>query len=111
MDDVATGSEEKMLERADSKMELSEEEDEEPSPREGISRAEWDAVPPGYRYSDTYWDHYHGNEGYFVTTDDHFAYKVAASYTHSQAIAEKEAMKEGKIKLVQPGAKKERVKL
>ena len=75
--------------------ELCEEEDEEPSPREGISRAEWDAVPPGYRYSDTYWDHYHGNEGYFVTTDDHFAYKVAASYTHSQAIAEKEAMKEG----------------
>ena len=49
--------------------ELCEEEDEEPSPREGISRTEWDAVPPGYRYSDTYWDHYHGNEGYFVTTD------------------------------------------
>ena len=34
-------------------------------------------------------------EGYLVTTSDEFAYKVAAAYTHSQAIAEKRAVKEG----------------
>ena len=34
-------------------------------------------------------------EGYLVTTCDEFAYKVAAAYTHSQAIAEKRAVKEG----------------
>ena len=68
---------------------------EEMSPREGISRAEWDKVPPGYRYSDTYWDTYHDAQEFFVTDSDYFAYKVAASYTHSQAIAEKSAVQEG----------------
>lgn len=59
------------------------------------TQAEWEAVPPGFRYSEKYWDQYHDAESYFVTTDDHFAYKIAASYTHSQAIAEKSAVKEG----------------
>lgn len=59
------------------------------------SQEEWEAVPPGFRYSEKYWEHYHQADSFFVTTDDHFAYKVAASYTHSQAIAEKSAVKEG----------------
>ena len=38
-----------------------------------------------------------GEEGdtYLVSTSDEFSYKLAASYTHSQAIAEKRSMKEG----------------
>ena len=51
---------------------------EEMSPREGISRAEWDKVPPGYRYSDTYWDTYHDAQEFFVTDSDYFAYKCHA---------------------------------
>lgn len=34
-------------------------------------------------------------ESYLIATDDTFAYKLAASYTHSQAIAEQHAVKEG----------------
>ena len=34
-------------------------------------------------------------DAYLIATDDTFAYKLAASYTHSQAIAEQHAVKEG----------------
>jgi hypothetical protein len=34
-------------------------------------------------------------DGYLVSTNDQFSYKLAASYTHSQAIAEQHAVKEG----------------
>ena len=66
-----------------------------------ISDEELEAVPPGYRYSDKYWDVYHDAQEFLVTTDDRFAYKVAASYTHSQAIAEKSAVREGSKTLEQ----------
>ena len=54
-----------------------------------------ESVPPGFRYSPTFNAVYRDSEEFFVTTDDRFAYKVAASYTHSQAIAEQTALKEG----------------
>ena len=52
-------------------------------------------VPPGFRYSEKYWDVYHNTEQFYVADDPDFVHKIAASYTWSQAIAEKTAVKEG----------------
>lgn len=52
-------------------------------------------VPPGFRHSEKYMDIYHDTEQFFVADDPDFVHKIAASYTWSQAIAEKTAVKEG----------------
>ena len=49
-------------------------------------------------HCDEYWDGYHELS---ATMDEGSAYKVAASHTHSQAIAEKSALKEGSKTLEQ----------
>ena len=73
-------------------------EDRDPEPERAVKvkpERDPDYVPPGFTKSPTFNAIYRDAAAFYVTTDDEFAYKVAASYTHSQAIAERTAVKEG----------------
>lgn len=73
--------------------ELDDDSDDSGTPEEPAD--ERDKVPPGFRHSEKYWDIYHDSEQFFVSDDPDFVQRIAASYTWSQAIAEKTAVKEG----------------
>ena len=49
------------------------------------------SIPIGYRFSEVYNDIYRDAAGFFVAADHESAHRIAASYTWSQAIAEKSA--------------------
>ena len=61
---------------------------------DGEENEEKDDTPIGFKYSDTYNDIYRDAETFFVAEGE-IAYKIAASYTYSQAIAERSAVQEG----------------